>query len=161
QNWGLAGFSGPGLASSGFEPFRALLRHSMHDAGAIRLDHVLGLKRLYVIPAGVPADQGVYLRMPFDQLLSIVAQASVRHRCIVIGEDLGTVPAGLRETLAEWGIWRYHVLIFERAPDGAFLAPATYARNALVTNTTHDLPTFSGWRSGADIRLRRSLGLDP
>jgi 4-alpha-glucanotransferase len=132
----------------------------MHYAGAIRLDHVLGLKRLYVIPAGVSADQGVYLRMPFEQLLAVVAQESVSHRCIVIGEDLGTVPAGLRDTLADWGIWRYHVLIFERGPDGAFIAPANYARNALVTNTTHDLPTFCGWCTGADIRLRRGLGLD-
>jgi 4-alpha-glucanotransferase len=161
QNWGLAGFNGTGLARRQFEPFRALLRQSMRYAGAIRLDHVLGLKRLYVVPAGVAADKGVYLRMPLEHLLAIVADESIANRCVVIGEDLGTVPEGLRDTLAAWGIWRYHVLIFERTVDAAFLPPQAYARNALVTNTTHDLPTFAAWRGGADIRLRQRLGLDP
>jgi 4-alpha-glucanotransferase len=161
QNWGLAGFNGSGLAECAFAPFRAMLQHSMRYAGAIRLDHVLGLNRLYVIPDGLPPDKGLYLRMPFEQLLAIVAEESNANRCIVIGEDLGTVPEGLRETLATWGIWRYHVLIFERAAGGGFLAPQAFARNALVTNATHDLPTFAAWIGGADLRLRRGLGLDP
>jgi 4-alpha-glucanotransferase len=159
QNWGLAGFNAVGLIAADFAPLRAMLRASMQYAGAIRLDHVLGLKRLYVIPAGAAADKGVYLRMPFDHLLNIVANESLAHGCVVIGEDLGTVPEGLRETLAKWGIWRYHVLIFERAPDGSFLAPSAYARDALVTNSTHDLPPFAGWCRGADLQLRRNLGL--
>jgi 4-alpha-glucanotransferase len=161
QNWGLAGFNGTGLARRQFAPFRALLRHSMRYAGAIRLDHVLGLNRLYVIPSGVAADKGLYLRMPLEHLLAIAADESNASRCIVIGEDLGTVPEGLRDILAVWGVWRYHVLIFERAGDGAFLPPRAYARDALVTNTTHDLPTFAAWCAGADLRLRQSLGLDP
>jgi 4-alpha-glucanotransferase len=161
QNWGLAGFNGAGLAECEFAPFRAMVQHSMRYAGAIRLDHVLGLKRLYVIPGGLPPDKGLYLRMPLEHLLAIVAEESNANRCIVIGEDLGTVPEGLREMLAAWGIWRYHVLIFERAAGGGFLAPQAFARNALVTNATHDLPTFAAWISGADLRLRQGLGLDP
>ncbi len=159
QNWGLAGFNAVGLIADELAPFRAMLRASMQYAGAIRLDHVLGLRRLYVIPAGVAADQGVYLRLPLDRLLNVVAAESRAHSCVVIGEDLGTVPEGLRETLAQWGIWRYHVLIFERAPDGSFVPPLHYARNALVTNSTHDLPTFAGWCRGADLRLRQDLGV--
>jgi 4-alpha-glucanotransferase len=161
QNWGLAGFNRVGLARRQFEPLRALLRQSMRHAGAIRLDHVLGLRRLYVIPPNASPDKGVYVRQPFEQLLEIVAEESIAHRCIVIGEDLGTVPEGLRDALAQWGIWRYHVLMFERQSDGAFVAPEHYVRNALVTNTTHDLPTFSAWCRGTDIELRRNLGLDP
>ena len=120
----------------------------------------MGLKRLYVIPAGITADKGVYLRLPLEHLLELVAEESLAQSCVVIGEDLGTVPEGLRETLAQWGIWRYHVLIFERAPDGSFVAPSAYARNALVTNSTHDLPTFAGWCRGADLQLRQDLGLE-
>jgi 4-alpha-glucanotransferase len=99
--------------------------------------------------------------MPFEHLLDVVANESRAHSCIVIGEDLGTVPEGLRDTLEQWGIWRYLVLIFEREPDGSFLAPPAYARGALVTNSTHDLPTFIGWCRGADLKLRQSLGLGP
>src|SRR5262249_3297600 len=139
---------------------RALLERAMQYSGAVRLDHVLGLKRLYLIPSGAPPDNGIYVRLPFETLLEIVAQESLRHRCIVIGEDLGTVPYGLRERPSRFGIWRYHVLIVERWPDVAFLSPNRYARDALVTNTTHDLPTFSAWRDLTDIELRRTLGLD-
>jgi 4-alpha-glucanotransferase len=160
QNWGLAGFNAVGLIAEDFAPFRAMLRASMQYAGAIRLDHVLGLNRLYVIPSGAAADKGIYLRLPLDRLLDVVAKESHSQSCIVIGEDLGTVPEGLRETLAQWGIWRYHVLIFERGPDGSFVAPSAYARDALVTNSTHDLPTFAGWCRGADLALRQSLGVE-
>jgi 4-alpha-glucanotransferase len=161
QNWGLAGFNAVGLIAEDFAPFRAMLGASMQYAGAIRLDHVLGLKRLYLVPTGISADAGVYVRLPFERLLDVVAKESRARSCIVIGEDLGTVPEGLRETLGQWGIWRYHVLIFERALDGSFLSPPAYARDALVTNSTHDLPTFAGWCGGADLQLRQSLGLGP
>jgi 4-alpha-glucanotransferase len=158
QNWGLAGFNSNGLARTGYAPFRTLLQQSMRYAGAIRLDHVLGLKRLYVIPDGASADGGVYLRMPFGRLLEIISDASHAHRCIVIGEDLGTVPEGLRDALAAQGIWRYQVLIFERDAHGEFHASTAYARNAVVTNTTHDLPTFSAWCRADDIRLKYEIG---
>ena len=108
QNWGLAGFNAAGLELQSFEPYRDMLRASMRHAGAIRLDHVLGLKRLYLVPHGFAADDGVYVQMPFEALLAVTAQESVAHRCVVIGEDLGTVPEGFREQMADWGIWSYH-----------------------------------------------------
>ena len=157
QNWGLAGFSGVGLQASGFRAFRDMLRAAMRYAGAIRLDHVLGLKRIYVIPHGMRPDQGAYLRMPFAQLLDAVAAESAASRCIVIGEDLGTVPEGFREEVAHHGIWTYQVMLFERDKRGAFLPPSHYAERALVTFSTHDLPTFVGWRSQHDLALRTTL----
>lgn len=159
QNWGLAGFSGVGLQASGFEPFRDMLRASMRYAGAIRLDHVLGLKRLYFIPAGLPPDQGAYVRMPFEQLLEVVAEESVANRCIVVGEDLGTIPEGFREQVAQFGLWSYQVMLFERDWGGAFWPPEHYTERALVTFATHDLPTFAGWFTQHDLRMREAVNL--
>ena len=161
QNWGLAGFNAAGLAKQSFAPFRDMLRASMRHAGAIRLDHVLGLKRLYLVPLGFAADSGVYVQMPFEALLAVTAQESVAHACVVIGEDLGTVPEGFREQMADWGIWSYLVMMFERDDHGRFRGPDHYAANALVTFNTHDLSTYAGWRSFSDLKLKRSLGIDP
>jgi 4-alpha-glucanotransferase len=161
QNWGLAAFNPVALESQQFQPFRRMLAASMRNAGAIRLDHVLGLKRFYLIPDGMRPDQGVYVRFPFEALLAVSAQESVRHRCIVIGEDLGTVPDGFRDTLSDWGLWSYQVMLFERAPGGSFLPPESYRENALVTFSTHDLATFAGWMRGHDLAVKRELNLDP
>jgi 4-alpha-glucanotransferase len=161
QDWGLAGFNAAGLEIQSFEPYREMLRASMRHAGAIRLDHVLGLKRLYLVPHGFAANNGVYVQMPFEPLLAATAQESVAHRCVVIGEDLGTVPEGFRETMAEWGIWSYQVMMFERDDRGSFRDVDYYAPNALVTFNTHDLSTYAGWRSFSDLALKRSLGIDP
>ena len=161
QSWGLAGFNAAGLEILSFEPYREMLRASMRHAGAIRLDHVLGLKRLYLVPHGFAADNGVYVQMPFEALLAATAQESVAHRCVVIGEDLGTVPEGFREKMADWGIWSYQVMMFERDDDGRFRGIDHYASNALVTFNTHDLPSYAGWRSFSDLKLKRSLGIDP
>jgi 4-alpha-glucanotransferase len=161
QNWGLAGFNAVGLAMQSFAPFREMLRASMRHAGAIRLDHVLGLKRLYLVPHGFAADSGVYVEMPFEALLAVIAQESVTHACVVIGEDLGTVPEGFREQMADCGIWSYLVMLFERDHHGRFRGLDHYAPNALVTFNTHDLSTYAGWRAFADLKLKRSLGIDP
>jgi 4-alpha-glucanotransferase len=161
QNWGLAGFNAAGLLMTSFEPFREMLRASMRYAGAIRLDHVLGLKRLYLVPHGFAPNNGVYVQMPFEALLAATAQESVAHRCVVIGEDLGTVPEGFREHMADWGIWSYLVMMFERDNRGAFYGLDHYKANALVTLNTHDLSTYAGWRSFGDLKLKRSLGIDP
>jgi 4-alpha-glucanotransferase len=161
QNWGLAGFNAAGLEVQSFEPFRDMLRASMRHAGAIRLDHVLGLKRLYLVPHGFAANNGVYVQMPFEALLAVTAQESVAHRCVVIGEDLGTVPEGFREQMADWGIWSYLVMMFERDDRGSFRDVDHYAANALVTFNTHDLSTYAGWRCFSDLALKRSLGIDP
>jgi 4-alpha-glucanotransferase len=144
-----------------FAPFREMLRASMRHAGAIRLDHVLGLNRLYVVPHGYAADNGAYVKMPLEALLAVTATESVANRCVVIGEDLGTVPEGFRDHLASWGIWSYLVMMFERDDRGAFRGIDHYVPNALVTFNTHDLPTFAGWYSYSDLALKRSLGIDP
>ena len=119
-----------------------MLRASMRHAGAIRLDHVLGLKRLYLVPQGFSARDGVYVQMPFEALLAVTAQESVANRCVVIGEDLGTVPEGFRDQIADWGIWSYLVMMFERDDAGTFRSIDHYLTNALVTFNTHDLSTY-------------------
>jgi 4-alpha-glucanotransferase len=161
QDWGLAGFNAAGLEIKSFEPYRDMLRASMRYAGAIRLDHVLGLKRLYLVPHGFGADNGVYVQMPFEALLAATALESAAHRCVVIGEDLGTVPEGFREQIADWGIWSYQVMMFERDDQGKFRGIDHYTPNALVTFNTHDLSTYAGWRSFSDLARKRSLGIDP
>lgn len=161
QNWGLAGFNAAGLQSSGFTPFRDMLRAAMRYAGAIRLDHILGLKRLYLVPQGFGARDGAYVRMPFQALLAIVAQESMTARCVVIGEDLGTVPEGFRDEIAAWGIWSYRVMMFERDGSGGFLGVEHYSEKSLVTFNTHDLASFAGWRDAGDLALKQSLGIDP
>jgi 4-alpha-glucanotransferase len=113
------------------------------------------------VPHGFAADSGVYVQMPFEALLGVTAQESVAHSCVVIGEDLGTVPEGFREQMADWGIWSYLVMMFERDDNGRFRGLDHYTANALVTFNTHDLSTYAGWRSFSDLKLKRSLGIDP
>jgi 4-alpha-glucanotransferase len=161
QKWGLAGLNPIALERRAFEPFRDVLRVSMRYAGALRIDHVLGLQRLYLVPSGMAADKGVYVRLPFHALLAVIAQESVSNKCIVIGEDLGTVPENFREMLADWGIWSYQVMLFERDSDGSFHAPEHYRENALVTFATHDLPTLAGWLQRRDLEVKRHLAIDP
>lgn len=161
QDWGLAGFNAGGLEAQSFVPFADMLAASMRHAGAIRLDHVLGLKRLYLVPRGFKPDNGAYVQMPFEALLGAVARESAAHQCIVIGEDLGTVPEGFRETMQDFGIWSYLVMMFERDDAGHFRNIDHYRPNALVTLNTHDLCTYAGWRSFSDLKMKRSLGLDP
>jgi 4-alpha-glucanotransferase len=161
QDWGLAGFNAGGLEAQSFVPFADMLAASMRHAGAIRLDHVLGLKRLYLVPRGFKPDNGAYVQMPFEALLGVVARESAAHKCIVIGEDLGTVPEGFREMMQDFGIWSYLVMMFERDDAGHFRNVDHYRPNALVTLNTHDLSTYAGWRSFSDLKMKRSLGLDP
>jgi 4-alpha-glucanotransferase len=161
QDWGLAGFNAGGLEAQSFVPFAEMLSASMRHAGAIRLDHVLGLKRLYLVPRGFKPDNGAYVQMPFEALLATVARESAAHQCIVIGEDLGTVPQGFRETMQDWGIWSYLVMMFERDDSGRFRNIDHYTPNALVTLNTHDLSTYAGWRSFSDLKMKLSLGIDP
>src|ERR1700720_1871638 len=158
KNGGLAGLNAAGLELNSFEPYREMLRASMRYAGAIRLDHVLGLKRLYLVPHGFAANNGAYVQMPFEALLAATAQESAAHRCVVIGEDLGTVPEGFRGQMADWGIWSYQVMMFERDDHGRFCGIDHYAPNALVTFSTHDLSTYAGWRSFSDLALKRAPG---
>ena len=161
QNWGLAALNAAALATSDFRLFRETLRAVMRHAGAIRLDHVLGLNRLFLIPRGCGPRDGTYVRFPLEAMLAVVAQESTAARCLVVGEDLGTVPEGFRETLADWNVWSYRVMLFERGPDGGFVLPEHYPERALVSFSTHDLPTFAGWTSSRDLQVKRGLGIDP
>jgi 4-alpha-glucanotransferase len=159
QDWGLAAFNPVALEDSRFAPYRRMLQASMRYAGAIRLDHVLGLKRLFLVPVGRSPVDGLYIRAPFEALLAVTVLESSDAKCIVIGEDLGTVPDGFRETTNDWGLWSYQVMMFERSRQGEFLPADHYREDALVTFATHDLPTFKGWRNGDDLAVRRALGL--
>jgi 4-alpha-glucanotransferase len=154
QDWGLPPAIPERLRDAGYAPFIAMLRAAMQDAGALRIDHAMGLARLYWVPSGAPAAQGAYVRYPFDDLLGLLALESDRHRCLVIGEDLGTVPDDVRHAMVANDIFSYRVLLFERDANAAFVPPAAYPEPALAIASTHDLPTLAGWWEGADIRLR-------
>lgn len=158
QGWGLAAFSPRGLATGGFGMFRDMLGAVMAHAGGVRIDHVMGLSRLWLIPDGAPPAAGAYLAYPFDDMIRLVALESQRRQAIVIGEDLGTVPFGFREKLAARSILGLQVLWFER--DGAgFKRASDYSTLASAVTGTHDLPTVHGWWRGGDITWRAPLGL--
>lgn len=158
QDWGLTGFSPRALVATGFAPFLATLRAALAHAGGVRIDHIMGLMRLWLIPRGHPAGEGAYLAYPLEDLLSLLALESHRHGAVVIGEDLGTVPPGFRARLRRAGIAGMDVLWFERTRLH-FKKPSRWRTDAVATTTTHDLPTVAGWWSGEDIRTRRALGL--
>ena len=159
QDWGLACFNPRILQERSYAPFRQAIRASMRFAGALRFDHVLGLNRLYLIPRDRDARNGAYLRFPVNELLAAMACDSVEQRCLVIGEDLGTVPEGLRDLLDHWGIWTYLILLFARTEEGGIQPPAEFPSRALTAFNTHDLPTFTGWWAGRDLEEMRAAGL--
>jgi (1->4)-alpha-D-glucan 1-alpha-D-glucosylmutase len=161
QEWGLPPWIPQRLVAAAYEPFAATLRELMRHAGTLRIDHVMGLMRLYWIPAGAGAEEGTYVGYPFSDLLGILALESERNRCLVIGEDLGTVPDAVRAAMAEYGILAYRPMYFERAAGGEFKPPAEYMRDAAVVITTHDLPTLRGYWLGDDLATRSVLGLFP
>jgi glycogen operon protein len=146
------------MARSGYSAFSALLRANMRNAGALRIDHVMALARLFVVPEGAPALAGAYLSYPLDDLLGQLAFESQRAHCLVVGEDLGTVPDGLREKLGAANVLSYRVLWFERWGE-AFAPASAYPHKAVACASTHDLPTLAGWWSGADIAEKATLGL--
>lgn len=157
QNWGITAFSGRGLRAHGFRAFIEMLQGAMRHAGGVRIDHAMGLKRLWIVPEGRSAAQGAYLQMPETDLLRLTRLESLLNRAIVLGEDLGTVPEGFPERLQEAGIDGMRVLWFER-DDKAFKPPAQWTRQASAMTSTHDLPTVAGWWKGVDIRHRLELG---
>jgi 4-alpha-glucanotransferase len=159
QDWGLTTFSPMGLRRSGYAGYLAMLRTALAHAGGVRIDHVLGLKRLWLVPHGHDATEGAYVRYPFETLLRLLAIESHRNRAIVIGEDLGTVPADFRQSIAEEGVLGIRVLWFERAADRGFIAPMHWSPAAMATTSTHDVPTVAGWWSGRDIEWRARAGL--
>ncbi|MDZ7280548.1 4-alpha-glucanotransferase [Sphingomonas sanguinis] len=161
QNWGITALSPFALRRQGFAPFIDTLRAVFAHAGGIRIDHALGLCRLWVVPDGAPADQGAYLAMPFADMLRILrieAQRANQGRgAIVIGEDLGTVPPGFRDIMAEAGMLGMRVLPFERDAGGAFLPPETWSDQAIAMTATHDIATVTGWWQGRDLEWRARI----
>lgn len=158
QSWGITALSPHGLRQSGFTAFLEMLRHALRHAGGVRIDHIMGLTRLWVIPLGAKSDQGAYLRLPAEDLLRLIALESQRHRAVIIGEDLGTVPEGFQDRLNDTGISGLRVMWFER--NGAhFTPPSRWTGTAVAMTTTHDLPTVAGWWQGNDIAWRQRLGM--
>jgi 4-alpha-glucanotransferase len=161
QNWGLPPVNPHALRRTGYQMFIDLLRKNLQYAGAIRLDHVMALFRLFWIPRGLPPSAGAYVQYPCDDLLGILALESVRHRAVIVGEDLGTVSPVVRDKLNAAGVLSYRVFYFERGDTGEWKRPALYPRQALAVVTTHDLPTLAGFWSGEDLRVRERLGFYP
>ncbi|HEX3881383.1 MAG TPA: 4-alpha-glucanotransferase [Stellaceae bacterium] len=163
QDWGLAPINPLVLRRRGFAPFIETLRANMRHAGVLRIDHVMSLQRLYWIPRGMDGRAGAYVAYPFWELVRLVALESHRHRCAVIGEDLGTVLAGFRETLRAANILSYRVVNFERRWDtgGGYIPPGEYPPLAAASAATHDLPSLKGFWLGRDIEWRRRLDLYP
>lgn len=155
QTWNLAPFHPAGLRAAGYEPFVRMLRAAMAHAGIVRIDHVLGLDRSFWVPAcGAP---GGYVRYPLDPLLGLIRIEAARAGCIVVGEDLGSVPRGLRRRLADAGLLGCAVMQFETDNCG-FRPPRRYRPASIASAGTHDTPTLKGWWSGRDIELRHRLG---
>jgi 4-alpha-glucanotransferase len=145
----------------GYRLFAESIRKNCRHGGALRIDHVMRFFRLFWIPDGMQAVDGTYVRDRSEDLLRILALESVRQKVLVVGEDLGTVPDEIREALHRFGVLSYRLLYFEKTPDNQFHPPQEYPRDALVSVTTHDLPTLAGFWLGRDIGARRDAGLLP
>ncbi|MEN3159746.1 4-alpha-glucanotransferase [Alkalimonas sp. NCh-2] len=162
QNWGLPPMSPLSLFQQGYQPLIDLFRSNMQHAGALRIDHVMALLRLWWVPkSAADARGGAYLYYPIMDLLGILALESQRNQVVVIGEDLGTVPDGIRDLLQQHGVYSYRVFFFEQAADGGFISPAHYPLQAMATLCTHDLPTLIGFWHCDDLKLGEQLGLYP
>ncbi|MGC3003142.1 4-alpha-glucanotransferase, partial [Streptomyces sp. G35A] len=161
QDWGLPPWRPDRLAASGYAPFRALLSALFRYAGALRIDHVMGLFRLWWVPEGHPPTEGTYVRYDAEAMLAVLVLEASRAGAVVIGEDLGTVEPGVREALRERGVYGTSVLWFERdwAGDGRPLPPESWRADCLATATTHDLPPTAARLTGEHVDLRDSLGL--
>ncbi|MDQ9170363.1 4-alpha-glucanotransferase [Oxalobacteraceae bacterium R-40] len=158
QSWGLGAFSPHALKQHGFGAYIEMLRSAFAHSGGVRIDHVLGLMRMWLVPEGMTAQHGAYLRYPMDDLVRLIALESWRHRAIVIGEDLGTIPEGFGDRMAQAGLMGIRVLLFQR-DHGYFIPPEHWAPHAIATTTTHDTPSLAGWWAGHDIDWRSKLDL--
>lgn len=155
QNWGLPPFVPHKLRSAGYDPFIQTIRATMRHAGGLRIDHVMGLFRLFWIPQGSDPKHGTYVRYNAEELLAIVALESQRAQAFVIGEDLGTVEEGVREKLAANAVLSYRLMWFEQEP------PSEFPVEALAAVSTHDLPTIAGVWTGSDLEAQKRIGLKP
>jgi 4-alpha-glucanotransferase len=161
QNWGLPPMDPNKLYEQAYQPIIDLFSSNMHASGALRIDHVMALLRLWWVYRGDNAKLGGYVCYPVDDLLGILALESQRNQSLVIGEDLGTVPEQIRSKLAENGMYSYRVFFFEQAEDGGFYAPEHYPEQSMATLTTHDMPTLIGYWHCDDLALGKKVGLYP
>ena len=160
QNWGFPPMSPENIKESGYELFVRTIRQNMKHAGALRIDHALGLFRLFWIPSGLSPKEGAYVTYPAEDLLRIIALESVRNKVVVVAEDLGTLEESFREMLQRFNMLSYRLFYFERNyPDPSFRQLDAYPTGALCAVTTHDLPTLYGFWQGKDIEIKKSLGM--
>ena len=160
QGWGIPPPDPVQMEMQHLQGFMRLVRNNMRCYGALRLDHVMSLFRLWWVAAGYSPTQGAYVHYPLQQLLTALALESARSRCLVVGEDLGVVPDEMRRAMDQFGLYHYKVLLFEKE-GGRFRRPDEFVRRALATVTTHDMPTLRAFWEGRDIDLRQRLKLYP
>ena len=160
QGWGIPPQDPCVMQAQRLQGFVRLIRNNMRYYGALRLDHVMALFRLWWVAAGSSPSEGAYVHYPLAQLLTVLSLESSRSACLVVGEDLGVVPDEMRRAMPDYGLYHYKVLLFERV-DGRFRHPDEYVRQALATVTTHDMPTLRSYWEERDIELRRRLNLYP
>ena len=159
QDWGFPPPNSEAHRANGYRLFAETIRRNARYGGALRMDHVMRLFRLYWIPDGCDAAHGAYVKEVSLDFLRILALESVRNRVLVVGEDLGTVEPAIRETLEQFGVLSYRLFYFEKDARGEFRRYREYPRQALVSSTTHDLPTLAGMWAGADLYARRAAGM--
>lgn len=161
QVWGLSPYIPWELSARGYKPFIETLQFQMQYAGALRIDHIMALQRLYWVPAGFSGKEGMYVHYPLKDLIGIVALESQRNKCVVVGEDLGTVPNEIREEMGKRDMLSYKVLYFMKNydTDGSFIPVENYPATSLVTESTHDLPTLGGFLKRRDLEVRNELDL--
>ena len=159
QNWSQPPWKPEALAEAGFEPYRDMLRTILRHAGGIRVDHVLGLFRLWWVPEGMKPYQGTYVRFDHEALVGILVLEAQRAGAFVVGEDLGTVEDWIQDYLLQRGVMGTSILWFERWPDGNIKLPQDWRQHALASVTVHDLPPTAGYLAGEHVRIRAELGL--
>ncbi|GGG60863.1 4-alpha-glucanotransferase [Salipiger pallidus] len=160
QNWNLAPFNPAHLIDTGFEALALTLRQQLRFSGALRIDHILGFERAYWVADGQP---GAYVAMPRDAMLAIARIEAARAGAVIVGEDLGVIPDGLQHELEQSGILGCRLMCFEHDGDPPwYKAPQAYSKGAIASFSSHDAPTWKGWREGREIKLRRDIGIiDP
>ncbi|SKA67022.1 4-alpha-glucanotransferase [Succinivibrio dextrinosolvens DSM 3072] len=159
QSWGLSPMTPNALKKAAYRPMIRMYQANMKSCGAIRIDHAAGLFRLWITKLGSPACEGAYVHYSMHDLLGIIALESHRNKCLVIAEDLGTIPVELTKALKKVGAFSYKIFFDERAEDGGYIAPQDYQSQAMSALTTHDMPTLVGWWNCFDLSLGKELGI--